>query len=230
MCLSREITKFFANFAARINFMRIYKTWSDNLDDRQLKSVVDELQQGALMVWPTDTLYAVACSALYVKAIERLCRLKNINPEKTNLSIVCADISQAARYARIDNRVFSMLKQNTPGPFTFLFRTASTLPRAFKGRKVVGVRIPALELNRQIAAALDAPILTTSVEFDSQDYFINPSLIAEEAENHVDFMIDNGYGGTEPSTIVDCTGADYEIVRQGKGELQWDYVYTAVKK
>lgn len=220
MCLSREITKFFANFAARINFMRIYKTWSDNLDDRQLKSVVDELQQGALMVWPTDTLYAVACSALYVKAIERLCRLKNINPEKTNLSIVCADISQAARYARIDNRVFSMLKQNTPGPFTFLFRTASTLPRAFKGRKVVGVRIPALELNRQIAAALDAPILTTSVEFDSQDYFINPSLIAEEAENHVDFMIDNGYGGTEPSTIVACTGADYEIVRQGKGELQ----------
>jgi len=125
--------------------MRIYKTWSEALDPKQLASVVSELQQGALMVWPTDTLYAVACSALDVKAIERLCRLKNINPEKTNLSIVCADISQAARYARIDNRDFAMLRQNTPGPFTFLFRAASTLPRAFKGRKIVGVRIPALE-------------------------------------------------------------------------------------
>ncbi len=200
--------------------MRIYKTWSEALNPKQLASVVSELQQGALMVWPTDTLYAVACSALDVKAIERLCRLKNINPEKTNLSIVCADISQAARYARIDNRDFAMLRQNTPGPFTFLFRAASTLPRAFKGRKIVGVRIPALELDRQIAGALDAPILTTSVEFDSEDYFVNPDLIAEEADSHVEFMIDNGTGGTEPSTIVDCIGDDPEIVRQGKGILE----------
>lgn len=200
--------------------MKIYKTWSEELDHRQLESIINELRQGALMVWPTDTLYGVACSALDVKAIERLCRLKNINPEKTNLSIVCADISQAARYARIDNRDFAMLRQNTPGPFTFLFRTASTLPRAFKGRKIVGVRIPTLTLDRQIAKALDAPVLTTSVEFDSEDYFINPELIAEEADGLVDFMIESGEGGTKPSTVVDCTGSEPEIVRQGKGILE----------
>lgn len=200
--------------------MKIYKTWSEELDHRQLESIINELRQGALMVWPTDTLYGVACSALDVKAIERLCRLKNINPEKTNLSIVCADISQAARYARIDNRDFAMLRQNTPGPFTFLFRTASTLPRAFKGRKIVGVRIPTLTLDRQIAKALDAPVLTTSVEFDSEDYFINPELIAEEADGLVDFMIEFGEGGTKPSTVVDCTGSEPEIVRQGKGILE----------
>lgn len=200
--------------------MKIYKTWSPQLDERQLYSVVDELRRGALMVWPTDTLYAVACSALDAKAIERLCRLKNINPEKTNLSIVCADISQAARYARISNSDFAMLRQNTPGAFTFLFRTASTLPRAFKGRKIVGIRIPDLELNRQIAMALDAPVLTTSVEFESDDYTVNPDLIAEEAEPFVEMMIDNGPGATEPSTIVDCTGDVPDVIRQGKGILE----------
>lgn len=190
------------------------------MDERQLYSVVDELRRGALMVWPTDTLYAVACSALEAKAVERLCRLKNINPEKTNLSIVCADISQAARYARISNRDFAMLRQNTPGAFTFLFRTASTLPRAFKGRKIVGIRIPDLELNRQIAMTLDAPVLTTSVEFESDDYTVNPDLIAEEAEPFVEIMIDNGPGATEPSTIVDCTGDVPQVIRQGKGILE----------
>lgn len=200
--------------------MKIYKTWSEDLDERQLREVVALLQRGELMVWPTDTLYAVACSALNVKAIERLCRIKNINPAKTNLSIVCADISQAAQYARWDNRFFSLLKANTPGPFTFIFRAASTLPRAFKGRKTVGIRIPSLQLCRQIAAALDAPLLTTSVEFESDDYIQNPELIAEEAEGLVDFMIDAGEGGTDGSTIIDCTGEEPEILRQGKGILE----------
>ena len=199
--------------------MKIYRTWGESLDDRQLHDIVAELRAGRIMVWPTDTLYGVACSALDVKAIERLCRLKDINPLKTNLSIVCSDISQAAQYARWDNWAFSLLKHYTPGAFTFLFRTTSFLPKAFKGRKTVGVRIPDLELNRQIASELDAPILTTSVEFDSNDYYVNPDLLAEAAEHHVDFMIDNGEGGTEPSTIIDCTGISPEILRQGKGRL-----------
>lgn len=199
--------------------MKIYRTWGESLDDRQLNDIVAELSAGRIMVWPTDTLYGVACSALDVKAIERLCRLKDINPLKTNLSIVCSDISQAAQYARWDNWAFSLLKQYTPGAFTFLFRTTSSLPKAFKGRKTVGVRIPDLELNRQIASELDAPILTTSVEFDSNDYYVNPDLLAEAVEHHVDFMIDNGEGGIEPSTIIDCTGNGPEILRQGKGRL-----------
>lgn len=200
--------------------MKIYRTWSESLDDKQLESIVESLKQGDLMVWPTDTLYSVACSALDTKAIEKLCKLKNINPAKTNLSIICSDISQAAQYARWDNWAFTMLRQNTPGPFTFLFRTASSLPRAFKGRKIVGVRIPGLELNRQVAAALNCPILTTSIEFDDEDYFINTELIAEEASKaHIDLMIDNGDGATEPSTIIDCTGSEPIMIRQGKGIL-----------
>lgn len=199
--------------------MKIYKTYSDILDDRQLQAIAASLREGELMVWPTDTLYAVACSALQPKAIERLCRLKNINPAKTNLSIVCSDISQASAYARLDNRGYGILREYTPGPYTFLFRASSALPRAFRGRKTVGIRIPALELCRQIADALGHPVLTTSVECESEDYTVNPELLAEEAEGLVDFMIDNGAGGTEPSTIIDCTEGEPEIVRQGKGAI-----------
>lgn len=171
------------------------------------------------MIYPTDTLYAIGCDALNVKAVERICRLKGINPEKTNLAIVCASISQAAEYARIDNKCYKLMRDNTPGPFTFLFRSASTLHRAFKGRKIVGIRIPDNRLDISIVERLDKPLLTTSVEFDDTDYTINPGLIAEAYEGRIDLLIDGGEGGTDPSTIVDCTGADPLIVRQGKGEL-----------
>jgi tRNA threonylcarbamoyl adenosine modification protein (Sua5/YciO/YrdC/YwlC family) len=199
--------------------MKTIKIWNEEASDRQLSEICRDLEAGQIMILPTDTLYGIACDALNPKAIERICRLKGINPEKTNLSILCSDISMAAEYARFDNYAFRLLKENTPGPFTFLFKSAPTLPKAFKGRKIVGVRIPDNRLCRDIVARLGHPILSTSIEFDHTDYAISPGLIAEAYDNRVDFFLEGEDGGTEPSTIVDCTGREAEIIRQGKGEL-----------
>lgn len=196
------------------------KIWGDEPSDRQLDEITRDLRSGQIMIWPTDTIYGIACDALNPKAIERICRLKGLNPEKNNLSIVCADISQAAEYARFDNRVFQMLRNNTPGPFTFLCRSISTLPRAFRGRKTVCIRIPACNTCIAIARRLGNPVLTTSIEFDDEDYAIQPSLIAEAYYDRVDMFLEGENGGTEPSTTIDCTGDELEIVRQGIGILQ----------
>lgn len=200
--------------------MKTFKIWNDNPSEKQLEDIASLLREGQIMVFPTDTIYAVGCNALDTKAVERICRIKGINPEKTNLSIICDSISTASKYAKIDNKDFMMLRNNTPGPFTFLFRAASTLPRAFKSRKTVGIRIPDCVTSRAIVEHCGFPILSTSVEFDDSDYTINPELIAEEAEGIVDFLVDAGEGGTEESTIVDCSSGDCEIIRQGKGELK----------
>lgn len=203
----------------RLLLMKTMKIWNGEASSRQLDEICRDLKEGRIMICPTDTLYAIACDALQPKAIERICRLKGINPDKTNLSIICADISMAAEYARFDNYAFRLLRDCTPGPFTFLFKSASTLPKAFKGRKTVGVRIPDNALCRDIVERLGHPLLTTSIEYADTDYAINPGLIAEAYDSRVDFMLEGEEGGTEPSTIVDCTGSEAEIVRQGKGIL-----------
>lgn len=199
--------------------MKKIKIWNDNPSDRQISDICKSLKEGDIAIIPTDTLYAIVCDALNVKVIERICRIKGINPEKTNLSIICSDISMAAEYARFDNYAFKLMKEHCPGPFTWLFKAASSLPKAFKGRKIVGVRIPDCTLNRQLASHLGRPLLTTSVEFSDSDYAVNPDLIAESYEGRVDFIVEDEDGGIEPSTIVDCTGNQPEVVRQGKGEL-----------
>lgn len=197
--------------------MKIFRTWGDSLDDKQLEQIVERLHAGEIMIWPTDTLYAVACSAMEPKAIERVCALKGINPAKTNLSVVCSSISQASGYARWDNRYFSLLKECTPGPYTLLFKVAPVLPKVFKSRKIVGIRIPDCQIDRQVVEALECPVLTTSVDFHDQDYVINPELIAEAYDGRVDFLIDSGEGLTDPSTVIDCTGTAPVLIRQGKG-------------
>ncbi len=196
------------------------KIWNDEASERQLSEICRDLEAGQTMILPTDTLYAIACDALNAKAIDRICRLKGINPEKTNLSIICSDISMAAEYARFDNYAFKLLRDNTPGPFTFLFKSASTLPKAFKGRKVVGVRIPDSKICRDIVERLGHPILSTSIEYSDSDYAINPELIAEAYHDKVDFFIEGADGDMEPSTIVDCTGSEPVITREGKGLLE----------
>lgn len=200
--------------------MKTVKIWNDLPSDRQLNELVRDLENGSIVIYPTDTLYAIGCDALNVKAIDKICKLKNINPEKTNLSIICSDISQASEYVRCDNNSFRLLKDNTPGPFTFLFKSSSSLPKAFKGRKVVGVRIPDNNTIRQIVKKLGHPILTTSIEFADEDYARNVELITETYYDKVDVIIDGGDGGLEPSTIVDCTENIPEIIREGKGVLK----------
>ena len=158
--------------------VKTIKIWSDAPSERQLDEITRDLEMGQTMIFPTDTLYAIGCDALNVKAIDKICALKGINPEKSNLSIICSDISMAAEYCRIENFGFKLLRDYTPGPFTFLFRANSSLPKAFKGRKVVGIRIPDCNTDREIAARLRHPVLTTSIQYEDEDYAVNPSLIS----------------------------------------------------
>lgn len=195
--------------------METLKIYNDNIAENQIRETIDVLKDGGIIVIPTDTLYAVACDALNPKAIEKVCKLKGINPEKTNLSILCNDISMVSDYAKFDNYAFKLMKDNTPGPFTFLFRAASSLPRAFKGRKIVGIRIPDNEAVRNIVKALGNPLLSTSITYEDDDYGINPDLIEEAYTDKVDLMIKGDEGNLQPSAIIDCTGSSPEILREG---------------
>lgn len=201
--------------------MKIFKMYTSNINDRFMDEVIDTLTDGGIVIYPTDTLYAIGCNALNNSAIERICKLKGINPQRTNLSVVCSDISQASQYARIDNRAFQLLRENLPGAFTFILPAASTLPKVFKGRKTVGIRVPDNVIAREIATRLGNPILTTSIEWDDDpEDGCNPQAIAMKYDGMVDIVIDGGYGELIPSTIVDCTdSANPEIIREGKGEL-----------
>ena len=201
--------------------MKILKIYNENPNDRHIDEAVEVLRDGGIIIYPTDTLYAIGCDALKNNAIERICKIKGINPQRTNLSIVCSDISQASQYARIDNRAFQLLRENLPGAFTFILPAASTLPKVFKGRKTVGIRVPDNVIACEIAARLGNPILTTSIEWDDDpEDGCNPQAIALKYEDIVDIVIDGGSGELTPSTIVDCTDSSApEIVREGKGVL-----------
>lgn len=197
----------------------VIKIWNDRPSDKQLDEICEALQSGAVIIIPTDTIYAICCDALNVKAIERICKIKGLNPEKNELSIICSDISMASEYSRISNTGFQLLKEYTPGPFTFLMKAASTLPKAFKGRKVVGIRIPANDTALQIVERLGHPLMTTSIQFQDEDYGAEPGLIAEEYDDKADIMVEGERGGTVPSTIIDCTEQEPVVIRQGLGEL-----------
>ena len=198
--------------------MKTIRVWDNGLPRNVIDEIVRELRDGAIMVWPTDTLYGVACDALNPKAIDAVCRLKGLNPDKNTLSIVCSDISQASEYARIENEAFRRIKRLAPGPYTFILRAASRLPKAFKGRKTVGIRIPGYEPARAIAEALGNPLLNTSIDFADEDYAVSPGLIAEAYEGRADIMLEGPDGLTEPSTVIDCTTSDFTIVREGAGK------------
>lgn len=200
--------------------MKVCKIYGDNIDEKSLVEVAKALKSGEIIIYPTDTLYAFGCDALNNNAISKICKLKGINPDKQFLSIVCENISMAAEYARFGNNEFKMLKDNTPGPFTFIFPSSSSLPKVFKGRKTVGIRIPDNKIATTLAKMLGNPIMSTTIKSEDEDYATNPDLMAETYADSVDYIIDNGIGGLVPSTIVDCTAPEYQIVREGKGELQ----------
>ena len=200
-------------------FLKIYP---ENPNPREISKVIDTLRDGGLIVYPTDTVYAIGCDALNVRAVERICRMKGVNPQKSNLSIICYDLSNLSEYAKVSNSAFKLMKKNLPGAFTFILPTSSELPKIYKNRKEVGIRVPDNNIARTIVAELGNPILTTSIHDEDDDvleYSTDPELIYEKYGNSVDLVIDGGYGGIEPSTVVDCTTDDFEVVRQGKGEL-----------
>lgn len=200
--------------------MKILQIIEDSINSRHIEEIADVLRDGGIIVYPTDTVYAIGCDALNNQAIERICSLKAMKSAKTNLSIICSDISEVSQYAKFDNTQFRLMKSNLPGPFTFIFTALSKLPKAFKGRRIVGIRIPENKIATAIEKELGHPILTTSVPGRDDDYRCEPELIAESLGSSVDIVVDSGRGGLIPSTVVDCTGDEPEIVRQGKGELQ----------
>lgn len=199
----------------------LVKIYPENPNEKEINKVVQILQDGGLIIYPTDTVYAMGCDALNVRAVEKICKMKGINPEKSNLSIICCDLSNISEYARVDNFTFKLMKKNLPGPFTFILNTTSSLPKIYKNKKTVGIRIPDNNIIRELVNSLGNPILTTSVKDDDEmlEYSTDPELIYEKYKEQVDIVIDGGYGGIEASTIVDCTDGEPEIIRQGKGEL-----------
>lgn len=199
------------------------KFYSKNNDPYEIQHVADILNEGGIIIYPTDTMYAIGCHALKERPIERICKLKNIDPRKHNLSIICYDLSNISEYARVDNTTFKLMKRNLPGPFTFILNADSRLPKIFRNRKEVGIRVPDNNIIREICKALDAPILTTTLPLrqgEDIEYITDPELIDEKFGEEVDLVIDGGPGGIEPSTVINCCEGDPEIVRQGKGILQ----------
>ena len=197
----------------------IIKLYEDNPNPREILEIVKILKDGGVIVYPTDTLYAFGCDITNAKAVEKICAIKNIDPVKMPLSFVCSNISHVSNYSFIDNKLFKILKSCLPGPFTFLLKGNSNLPKLFKKKNVVGIRIPDNKIALAIVEALGNPILSSSVPIneDEIDYSTDPELIEEFFGSRVDCVIDAGIGETEPSTIIDCTGDEIEVKRKGKG-------------
>lgn len=201
----------------------LIKIYNENPNTREIDKVVSALQDGGIVIYPTDTLYAFGCDALNVRAVEKICNLKGINPEKSNLSIICNDLSIISEYAKVDTPTFKLMKRNLPGPFTFILPTTSSLPKIYKKKKTVGIRVPDNNIIREIVIRLGNPVLSTSIidENDEIEYITNPELIHEKWQDFADIVIDGGIGGIEPSTVIDCSTGEHDIIRQGKGELKF---------
>jgi tRNA threonylcarbamoyl adenosine modification protein (Sua5/YciO/YrdC/YwlC family) len=200
----------------------LVKLYDNNNDPAVLKQIIDVLNDGGIIIYPTDTLYAIGCHGLKERPIEEICRLKGTDPRKSNLSIICYDLSVISEYTKMDNWIFKLMKKNLPGPFTFILNGSNRLPKIFRNRKEVGVRMPDNPIIREISRQLEAPILTSSIPIEDGDdleYTTDPGLMEEKFGNIANIIIDGGIGGTIPSTIVDCTGNEPVIIREGKGEL-----------
>lgn len=199
----------------------LLKIYPENPNPKEIGKVIESLRDGGLVIYPTDTVYAIGCDALNVRAVEKICQMKGVNPQKSNLSIICYDLSNLSEYAKVSNASFKLMKKNLPGPFTFILPTSSELPKIYKNRKEVGIRVPDNTIIRTLVSELGNPILTMSVHDDDDviEYTTDPELIHEKYEHLVDIVIDGGYGGTEASTVVDCITDEFEIIRQGKGDL-----------
>lgn len=199
----------------------LVRIYPENPNPREMAKAAGVLKDGGLVVYPTDTVYAIGCDALNVRAVERLCALKGVNPQKSNLSIICFDLSGISEYAQVGNAAFKVLKKHLPGAFTFILPTNRRLPKLYKNKKEVGIRVPDNPIARGLARELGNPILTMSVHDEDEmiEYSTDPELIHEKYGDRADLVIDGGYGGTEASTVVNCIEDAFEIVRQGKGIL-----------
>lgn len=200
----------------------LIKLYEKNPSERLIEHIVDVLKDGGLIIYPTDTVYAIGCDIFHNQAMLRLAQLKKTKADKAHFSIVCSDLSHLSEYTKpISTHQFRILKRNLPGPFTFILPANTQLPNLYKNKKTIGIRVPDHSIPRLIVEKLGHPISTTSTHDDDEilEYTTDPELIAEKYDKLVDIVIDAGIGGLYPSTIVDLTTEEPEIIRQGKGEL-----------
>ncbi len=199
------------------------RLFEDNPNEKDILTVVEILRRGGVIIYPTDTVYAIGCDINNVKAVQRVAALKGVKPEKANFSMICRDLSNIALYAKVDNEVFKVMKRNLPGPFTFILKATSKLPNVLMNRrKTIGIRIPDNYIVLSIVEELENPLLTTSVRDDDEvmEYTTDPELIYERYGKQVDLVVDGGYGRNVASTVIDCVNGDMEIIRQGCGDLR----------
>lgn len=200
-------------------FIKIYE---DNPNESAVKRVVEILRNGGLVIYPTDTVYGLGCDITNIKALEKVAKIKGIKLEKANLSFICSDLSHLSDYVKqIDTSTFKLLKRALPGAYTFILPGNNDLPKVFKNKKTVGIRVPDNNIIRAIVKELGNPIISTSIHDDDEivEYSTDPELIFEKWQNQVDAVIDGGYGYNIPSTIVDLSGYEPVVVREGKGSL-----------
>jgi tRNA threonylcarbamoyl adenosine modification protein (Sua5/YciO/YrdC/YwlC family) len=202
----------------------LIKLYPENPNAKVIEQVADVLRKGGIIIYPTDTVYGLGCDITNQKAIERICKIRNIKPEKANFSFVCYDLSHISDYIKpIDNATFRVLKKALPGPFTFIFNASHAVPKLLSSnKKTVGIRVPDNNIAREIVKILGNPILSTSIHDEDEivEYSTDPELIHEKYEDLVDLVIDGGYGDNIPSTVVDCTSGEFEVIREGKGDLE----------
>ncbi|MBC7557656.1 MAG: threonylcarbamoyl-AMP synthase [Chryseobacterium sp.] len=199
---------------------KILKIYPENPQENLIDEVVKVLKSGGLIIYPSDTIYALGCDIFNLKAMEKLAQLKSVKLEKAQFSVICNDLSHLSNYTKtIDTSVFRFLKNHLPGPFTFILEANKNLPLAYKGKKTIGIRVPNHSIPKMIVEKLGHPIASTSIRDDDEvlEYSTDPELIAEKYDKFVDLVIDSGYGDNVASTIIDLTSGEPEIIRQGKG-------------
>lgn len=203
----------------------LVKLYEENPNPKSLNKIVDTLKLSGVIVYPTDTLYGIGCDINNQKAVDRVAKIKGIRIEKANFSFICYDLSQISDYTkRIDNVVFKLMKKNLPGPFTFILNANNNIPRIFRNnKKTIGIRIPDNPIALEIVRSLGRPLLSSSLKDDPEyiEYTTNPELINERFGSLVDIVVDGGVIHRNPSTVVDCTGEEPVIIRQGLGELRY---------
>ena len=202
---------------------KILRIYPENPQENLIQEVVKTLDNGGLIIYPSDTVYALVCNIFDIKAMEKLAQIKGVKLEKAHFSIICNDLSHLSEFTRpIDTATFRLLKHYLPGPFTFILEANKTLPLAYKGQKTIGIRVPDHPIPQLIVSKLGHPIASTSIKDDDDviEYTTDPELIAEKYNHLVDIVIDSGYGDNKASTIVDLTQGIPEVVREGKGNFE----------
>jgi tRNA threonylcarbamoyl adenosine modification protein (Sua5/YciO/YrdC/YwlC family) len=192
----------------------------DNPPPRLIKQVVESLQQGGIIIYPTDTVYGLGCDILQQKAIERICRIKQVEPKKAQLSFVCSDLSHLSDFAKpLSNPTYRLLKEHLPGPYTFILEASKMVPKILQSKKdTIGLRIPNNNIAMAIIKELGRPILSASLPGDMVEDYTDPEVMYENFMKELDFVIDGGIGGMVPSTVIDCTGDEPVLIREGLGE------------